>query len=362
MESKNNMLMVHHLSVALKLIGITVLLLMAPLVGAQSDADISKKMAPIITLLLDESELLNKSDPQISISVANVNVNVIEGDSGTNSAEATVTLSKQSNKEVTVKLSSVDVTATAGIDYTTISETITFNAGVTSQEARFSILGDTTVELNEQFRLVLSDPTNATLDTSEVLLTILDDEPLLQPDNLNATTGNKQVFLSWNAVQNATGYKVHRALEPFGSLKPVNYSTLSGYYSYFTSTNTYTVPELTNDTTYYFVVTSISYSRESGAGNEVTATPYSLLNDTGIDWGGEYTSGNNSDCTSNTVPQDCDQGRDASNNNNSDGHAGFSFTKLDANGNPLVDQSIDYATTPWSCVKDNVTGLVWEVK
>ncbi len=90
---------------------------------------------------------------------------------------------------------------------------------------------------------------------------------------------------------------------------------------------------------------------------------YRLLNDTGITWGGDYESGNKDTCTSNiSGPQDCNQGRDATHNDDSDGHAGFSFTKLDENGNPLVDQSIDYATTPWSCVKDNVTGLVWEVK
>ncbi|MCP3956145.1 MAG: DUF1566 domain-containing protein, partial [Desulfobacterales bacterium] len=58
-------------------------------------------------------------------------------------------------------------------------------------------------------------------------------------------------------------------------------------------------------------------------------------------------------------PQDCDQGRDASNNDNSDsdGHAGFSFTKLDANGDALAASA-----SSWLCVKDNVTGLVWEVK
>ncbi|MCP3953600.1 MAG: DUF1566 domain-containing protein, partial [Desulfobacterales bacterium] len=37
--------------------------------------------------------------------------------------------------------------------------------------------------------------------------------------------------------------------------------------------------------------------------------------------------------------------------------AGFSFTKLDAVGNAL-----DSSASSWSCVKDNVTGLVWEVK
>ena len=28
----------------------------------------------------------------------------------------------------------------------------------------------------------------------------------------------------------------------------------------------------------------------------------------------------------------------------------------------LPDQSVSYATQPWACVKDNVTGLIWEVK
>ena len=92
--------------------------------------------------------------------------------------------------------------------------------------------------------------------------------------------------------------------------------------------------------------------------------PMMPLNDTGITWAGEYPSGNNVDCTSTTItsPQDCNQGRDFTHNDDSDGHAGFSFTKLDASGTPLADQSVDYATTPWACVKDNITGLVWEVK
>jgi hypothetical protein len=60
--------------------------------------------------------------------------------------------------------------------------------------------------------------------------------------------------------------------------------------------------------------------------------------------------------------QDAESGRDLIANDSSDGHAGFSFTKLDANGAPLADQSASYSGTPWTCVRDNVTGLVWEVK
>jgi hypothetical protein len=82
------------------------------------------------------------------------------------------------------------------------------------------------------------------------------------------------------------------------------------------------------------------------------------LNDTGIDWGGDYPDGNNATCTSNiAAPQDCHYGRDATHNDDTDGHAGFSFTKLDADGNALPASA-----TEWSCVRDNVTGLTWEVK
>ncbi len=86
------------------------------------------------------------------------------------------------------------------------------------------------------------------------------------------------------------------------------------------------------------------------------------LNDTGITFGGNYSSGNNQSCTSNTSPQDCNTGRDTTHPDPTDGYAGFSFTKLDASGVPLIDQSVNYDITPWACVQDNVTGLVWEVK
>jgi hypothetical protein len=82
------------------------------------------------------------------------------------------------------------------------------------------------------------------------------------------------------------------------------------------------------------------------------------INDTGIVFAGNYPS-DNTNCGSSNIasPQDCDSGRDVTHNDGSDGYAGFSFTKLDVNGNPLA------ASAPeWSCVKDNVTGLTWEVK
>ncbi len=60
--------------------------------------------------------------------------------------------------------------------------------------------------------------------------------------------------------------------------------------------------------------------------------------------------------------QDGASGRDPMDFDDTDGVRGFSFTKLGADGSPLADQSVDYATTPWTCVRDEVTQRVWEIK
>ena len=55
--------------------------------------------------------------------------------------------------------------------------------------------------------------------------------------------------------------------------------------------------------------------------------------------------------------QDGMVGRDVSNPDSSDGKLGFSYTKLDASGNALPASA-----ATWVCVKDNITGLTWEIK
>ncbi|UTW47635.1 Ig-like domain-containing protein [Bacterioplanoides sp. SCSIO 12839] len=88
------------------------------------------------------------------------------------------------------------------------------------------------------------------------------------------------------------------------------------------------------------------------------ATPSQGFNDTGITIGGNFPSGNNATCIGESVAyQDCSHGRDNTSNNGSNGLGGFDFTKLDANGNALAANA-----SSWSCVRDNVTGLIWEVK
>ena len=61
--------------------------------------------------------------------------------------------------------------------------------------------------------------------------------------------------------------------------------------------------------------------------------------------------------------QDADIGLDTElSNSNSDGIEGFQFSKLDVNGMPIANQTISYFQEKWHCVKDENTGLTWEVK
>lgn len=115
---------------------------------------------------------------------------------------------------------------------------------------------------------------------------------------------------------------------------------------------------------------TITYTVSDAASNEtiVTRTVYvkdaTPINDTGLLWGGNYPTGNNGTCIGDTIgEQDCSSGRDATGPVKvGDGMGGFDFTKLDTNGVALANQALTYGAQPWNCVKDNHTGLIWEVK
>ncbi|MFK5985584.1 MAG: DUF1566 domain-containing protein [Pseudomonadota bacterium] len=92
--------------------------------------------------------------------------------------------------------------------------------------------------------------------------------------------------------------------------------------------------------------------------NIIAADTSPRINDTGTIYCRNNSLQSNLDCPIDSFPgQDAEYGRDIANNDSTDGHAGFSFTKLDNQGVPLAANE-----KTWSCVTDNVTGLTWEVK
>ena len=109
------------------------------------------------------------------------NATVAEPGTGTTSAVFAVTLSKASATPVSVGYATANGTATAGADYTATSGTLSFAAGVTSQQISVPILRDTLTEPTETFTVTLSNPTGATLTTAKATGTITDTPPTPTP-------------------------------------------------------------------------------------------------------------------------------------------------------------------------------------
>lgn len=139
----------------------------------------------------DETFSLVLSQPVgASISASAANGTIIDDDgapavsvTGGSAAEGqglvfNVTLAQASGKTVTVVYATTGVgTATAGLDYTPVSGTLTFAPGITQQSVTVPTLGDILLEGNETFQLALSSPTNANLGAATAQGTIVDVPP-----------------------------------------------------------------------------------------------------------------------------------------------------------------------------------------
>ena len=211
--------------------------------------------------------------------------------------------------------------------------------------------GTTSYTLN----LTVSDGTNTSAEQS---ITITIEENIL-PTDLAASSEPGKVTLTWSSTSSSgtITYEIYRSSDPDCNL--VSYSLCSEGALLTSATSPQADTGVTIGTTYYYwIKADRSDGLSQTSATPINATPKAGLNDTGVDWAGDSDTANSSDCSSSiAAPQDCHQGRDATNHDDADGNAGFSFTKLDSNGNELLATE-----NSWSCVRDNITGLTWEVK
>ena len=158
-----------------------------------------------VTITIDDDK------PGISIAPASAP----EGDSGSADMTFTVTLAKAVTEAVTVNYATSDGTATAGQDYTAVSNgSVTIAAGNTTAEFTVSVTGDETDELDETFNVTISmpepepnlnggssgEPAAAITggDTATVTGTIIDDDPVTVTIAANTATveeGEEAVFV-----------------------------------------------------------------------------------------------------------------------------------------------------------------------
>ncbi|MBK6593283.1 MAG: DUF1566 domain-containing protein [Burkholderiales bacterium] len=107
-------------------------------------------------------------------------------------------------------------------------------------------------------------------------------------------------------------------------------------------------------------------------GSAFAAGPTGLLNDTGITtcwgWNGSQSVAPGEEVDTGSGPrQDCRFGRDAASAAGmpkvGGGSNGFDFSKIANDGTVLSETAaLGTSAKDWACTRDNVTGLVWEVK
>lgn len=203
---------------------------------------------------------------------------------------------------------------------------------------------------------------------------------------LQATAGIRNVKLNWNSGDfdevffNLCMAQEELPEEGFNNCRDFNKAKIKRKLN-----SPFTVTELKNDVTYWFQMQARYKKGRKTLSKVVKAIPFGGLNDTGIDWCADNTANRNMTGTrgekrqgceamSATYPnQDAYYGRDPAAlfyklPKVGSGWSGFDFTKVCINGdtagegdcppNPILGSSANN----WGCTRDNVTGLLWEVK
>ena len=126
--------------------------------------------------------------PTVGITVRDASLD--EGDGpGPGFVVVPVFLTEPSASAVTVHYATANGTALAGQDYVAQSGTLTFAPGVTQQNILVAVTGDSVVEGNETFTVILSDPSaGASILDGTATATIVDDDASL---SIAATSADK---------------------------------------------------------------------------------------------------------------------------------------------------------------------------
>lgn len=133
---------------------------------------------------------------------------IVNEGNGTINAEIELTLSNSSSKTVTVTMTTEEGTAKAGTDFTAIqNQVVSFGANETKKKVNIMVLGDDIKEGNELFKINFSNPSNATLSTASITVTIRNDDTKVpfNNDGYDAPTSYPNRSLVWSDEFNGPG-------------------------------------------------------------------------------------------------------------------------------------------------------------
>ena len=115
-------------------------------------------------------------DTNLPPSLTIMDSSVPEGNSGSNILQMVLQLSKKPAVPVTVRYTTLDGTARAGTDYQAKAGMLTFAVGITNLALPVPVLGNTVPEEDKTFLVQLSDQQNATLERTQAVATIVNDD------------------------------------------------------------------------------------------------------------------------------------------------------------------------------------------
>ncbi len=154
---------------------------------------------------------ITDDEPLPTISVNDVSV--AEGNAGTITATFTVALSPAVANAVIFNWTTAAGTATAGVDYVAASGVGSIAAAATSTTFGITVNGDVLDEVDENFGVTLSNPSNAVIGDGSGLGTISDDDPVpflsvndvsVNEGNVGTTTATFTVTLSAASAKTVT--------------------------------------------------------------------------------------------------------------------------------------------------------------
>jgi hypothetical protein len=130
------------------------------------------------------------------VSVKINNASIEEGNNTQKSISFNVTLSSPSSQTVTISYTTKDGTAKAASDYVAKEGTLSFAPGVKKQTLLILINGDTQLEGDEKFKVLLSAPVNAIIQDSIGTGTIVNDDASFNAVSLNAESYSSKLSVT----------------------------------------------------------------------------------------------------------------------------------------------------------------------
>jgi len=184
-----------------------------------------------------------------------------EGNGGPTSFVFTVTRTGATGSGSSVNYTTFEGTAIAGVDYQSTSGTLFFTAGETTKTITVTVIGDTLIEGNETFSVILSNASGAVISDAVGAGTIINDDPPPTPTptptpqagpntplGTNVTTtnprGNVSVNFSSVTSGGTTSFTPINPTSPGQLPIPIGFTALGGETAYEISTTAVVTPPI----------------------------------------------------------------------------------------------------------------------